>query len=110
MKWFTSFSEERWQTTRAGGYEPPQTRVTRGVPQESPLSPVLFNVYVVPLLPLIESAKVAYHSYADDTRLYLRRETSPTQFTNLLTCLDQIKDWLAANFLQLNAGKTEAIL
>jgi len=52
---------------------------------------------------------ISYHSYADDTQLYL--SLSPNEFApleSLYLCLNQVQDWMSKNLLKLN--KTEVII
>ncbi len=54
--------------------------------------------------------QIAYHSYADDTQIYLA--LSPNDYSpidSLCQCIDEIYSWRSQNFLQLNKEKTEVI-
>ncbi len=54
--------------------------------------------------------QIAYHSYADDTQIYLawsRNDYSPID--SLCQCIDEINFWVCQNVLQLNKEKTEVI-
>lgn len=54
---------------------------------------------------------VAYHCYADDIQLYLPlRCNDDSNTTTLFECLDEIRAWLAASFLQLNESKAEVVI
>ncbi len=84
--------------------------MTCGVPQGSILTPLLFNLYMLPLSQIMRKNQIAYHSYADDTQIYLA--LSPNDYSpidSLCQCIDEINSWRWQNFLQLNKEKTEVI-
>ncbi len=84
--------------------------MTCGVPQGSILAPLLFSLYMLPLSQIMRKNQIAYHSYADDTQIYLA--LSPNDYSlidSLCQCIDEINSWMCQNFLQLNKEKTEVI-
>lgn len=82
------------------------------MPQHSVLGPLLFLLYLVPLLQLLSSfTNISYHCYADDIQLYISfRPPDVSKLQILQSCLDSSRDWMADNYLQLNADKTEVIV
>src|SRR4029434_5635680 len=53
---------------------------------------------------------INFHCYADDTQLYLSMK--PDEIVHLAkieTCLQDVKSWMANNFLLLNSDKTEVM-
>ena len=95
---------------KLGPFTSEKHTVSCGVPQGSPLSPVLFNIYLRPLFEIISSQKLLYHSYADDTQLYFRICNKKDHHLNLETCLSLIEDWMTKSYLKLNGAKTELLL
>ena len=86
-------------------------KIKCGVPQGSILGPVLFNLYMLPLGDVIRRHGISFHSYADDTQLYIAVSPDDTgPIDTLLNCIIDIKSWMAENFLQLNQDKTEVLV
>ena len=110
LKWFRSYLEGRGYYVSIGDHKSEWTSMTCGVPQGSILAPLLFNLYMLPLSQIMRKNQIAYHSYADDTQIYLA--LSPNDYSpidSLCQCIDEIKNWMCLNFLQLNKDKTEVI-
>uniref|UniRef100_A0A3B4FPC0 Reverse transcriptase domain-containing protein n=1 Tax=Pundamilia nyererei TaxID=303518 RepID=A0A3B4FPC0_9CICH len=111
LNWFKTYLENRKYFVSIGNFTSEQTSITCGVPQGSILGPLLFNIYMLPLAQIIKNNKINYHSYADDTQIYITMspgDRGPVQA--LGKCIEEINDWLCHNFLQLNKNKTEVIV
>ena len=66
---------------------------------------------MLPLGQLIKKNSIAYHSYADDTQIYLPLMPNDyTPFESLCHCIYEIDKWMSQNFLQLNKNKTEVVV
>ncbi len=110
LKWFRSYLEGRGYYVSIGEHRSNWTAMTCGVPQGSILAPLLFSLYMLPLSQIMRKNQIAYHSYADDTQIYLA--LSPNDYSpidSLCQCIDEINSWMCQNFLQLNKEKTEVI-
>ncbi len=89
-----------------GEHKSKWTDMTCGVPQGSILALLLFSLYMLPLSQIMRNNQTAYHSYADDTQIYLA--LSPNDYSpidSLCQCIDEINSWMCQNFLQLNKEK-----
>ena len=108
LEWFRSYLEKRSYFVTIGSYESNRMAMTCGVPQGSVLGPILFSLYMLPLLSqVLQNSNVDYHSYADDTQIYIALSSddySPIQ--SLCHCLEQVTNWMNQNFLQfLQSGQ-----
>ena len=111
LNWFRSYLEDRTFCVKVGNQSSSIAACKYGVPQGSILGPLLFSLYMLPLGSILQKHNIQYHCYADDTQLYLPFSPNCISTLNkLFSCLEDIKSWMACNFLQLNDSKTEIIL
>ncbi|KAI2665842.1 RNA-directed DNA polymerase from mobile element jockey [Labeo rohita] len=110
LKWFRSYLAGRKFSVSFGPFSSAKAPLTCGVPQGSVLGPVLFSPYMLPLGSILRKYDISFHCFADDVQIYmpLKSENSSTQ--SLQSCLQEVKDWLKLNFLNLNESKTEIVM
>uniref|UniRef100_A0A8C4TB68 Reverse transcriptase domain-containing protein n=1 Tax=Erpetoichthys calabaricus TaxID=27687 RepID=A0A8C4TB68_ERPCA len=113
LAWFSSYLSNRFQYVQKCADRTPSlyTEVQYGVPQGSVPGPLLFSLYMLPLGSLIRKHNVNFHSYIDDTQLYLSfksNEVSP--MLSLISCVSELKEWMNKNYLSLNTDKTEMLI
>ncbi|KAF7245646.1 putative RNA-directed DNA polymerase from transposon BS [Varanus komodoensis] len=110
-QWFCSYLNSRFQKVVLGDFTSAPWQLCHGVPQESILSPLLFNIYMKPLGEVIRRCGLWSHQYADDTQFYLSFSTNPGEAVAVLNwCLAKVMGWMRANKLKLNPDKTEVLL
>ena len=71
LSWISSFVRHRTQTIAVNGKMSDTSLVTCGVLQASVLGPILFMLYTVDVAHIVEMHGINFHSYADDSELYL---------------------------------------
>ena len=111
FKWFQSYIEQRNNHICVGDSLSQRRPVTSGVPQGSLLGARLFTMYTYPLALIFNKHKVEYHSYADDTQVYLHCEKNVASPRHAVHQLENcICDWMRCNALKLNEDKTEFVI
>ena len=71
LNWFSSYLHARTQSVAVGTGVSKPVELETGVPQGLVLDPLLFLIYVLPLKRIFQKHSVSYHSYADDTQVYV---------------------------------------
>jgi hypothetical protein len=118
LEWFKSYLHDRTQKVHINGTYSTSHTLSYGVPQGSVLGPILFSIYTMPLGELIRKHNLSFHFYADDTQLYIYFKRIEPCFPDSMSaakailekCIQEIRVWMALNFLQLNDDKTECLL
>ena len=72
---------------------------------------VLYTVYIIDLLLVIESHGLSPQLYADDTQVYdsCRPFAVATFTTKVAECVEDATSWMKSNWLQPNPEKTEIL-
>ena len=107
LQWFQSFLTGRKQRVVNTPEVTPWKDVTRGVPQGSCLSPLLFNIFVRQL-PIENPCRT--HQFADDVTHSMAARTVQEVVDGLSTSFEYTKAFCDTHGLTINADKTQLIL
>ena len=98
--WFASYSSDRQQRVQLVDETSDWRTISRGVPQDSILGPLLFLIYINDLIKVSKYTELFL--FADDTNVTALNQTTE----NIAYYLKEISNWLNANKLVVNISKT----
>ena len=90
----------KWLSINSALLESGRKKIRKGVPQGGCLSPLLFNMYINPLISELRNTGVQVLAYADDI-VFLAKGTPM-----LTTALKRAEDWCTRNSLEINRQKS----
>lgn len=103
-----SYLENRRQVVYVDGTPSEIKTISHGVPQGSVLGPILFLIYANDLPANLPNTDVTL--FADDTTITVKG-TNLDDALRLSECAQSVaNDWFKANFLKLNADKTNTVI
>ena len=104
-----SFLQGCSQSVIIDGIQSELKHLTCGVPQGSVLGPIEFSIYMLPVGTNLKYHKVQYHTYADDTQIYMSFKLNDPQLAidNINKCISDLRTWMITNRLKINDSKTE---
>ena len=105
-----SYLTDRYQEVRIGNARSSPKRMEWGVPQGSVLGPVLFSIYISPIINILVSHGIDYHFYADDMQIYFKFTSDDNFDEKVKTIMVDIVEFLNFRRLKLNESKTEIIM
>lgn len=107
VDWVYSFCTQRFLRYDVDGSLSAPFFSTRGIPQGSPISPILFLLYTAPIhkLPL----KASVFGYADDLALLTHAQSVTTCMADLQHDLSLLLTWASDNALSFDPAKSELL-
>ena len=111
LDWLSSYLSCRTQQVMVNGTASKSHTLTCNVPQGSVLGPKLFVDYESPVGDIVRKHGLDVHFYADDTQIYFafKPEDRAIAVDRMEKCIEEVREWMAQNFLKLNDDKTELI-
>lgn len=112
LRWVESYLTGRKQFVSVGSSRSEEHQLHCNVPQGSILGPSLFGDYNAPVAGIFRRHGVEFHLYADDTQVYVSFPAGCESEARLKleNCLEEVRLWMAANYLKLNDSKTDFII
>ena len=107
LNWLKSYLNNRMQCTEIGDTQSELELIKCGVPQGSVLGPLLFLIYINDIVN--SSNLFKFTLFADDTSLYYSCKNTNKLEEIINIELSKISDWLSANRLSLNVGKSNLL-
>ena len=107
-QWFSSYLNDRSQTTQIADHISNKASISFGVPQGSVLGPLLFLLYVNDIHQC--STKLKFYLFADDTNILFAKKNLKVIKTIVNTELCKLYDWLTSNKLTLNISKSNFVI
>ncbi|KAI0999306.1 hypothetical protein K3495_g8891 [Podosphaera aphanis] len=104
-KWLTSFATNRTVQIRLDGETTPPQKVNCGLPQGSPISPILFMLYVAPILKMGSTSRK--FGYVNDVALIETQKSLQENSVALGKSLKEVLEWGQAEGITFDPGKSE---
>ena len=115
LQWIKSYMSGRMQCVTVNGERSNNVLLKYGVPQGSTFGPKAFKKYDRPLGFICEKHGLRYHIFADDTQIYIFFKpgddiAKTLSISRVQSCIEEIKLWMATNYLKHNEEKTEIVV
>ena len=90
LRWFTSYLANRSYKVWVNGFFSKSHSLISGVPQGSVLGAQRYTMYTYLMSRIVKDHNLNYHSYADDTQIYVRCENNGTDINTALSRLKTV--------------------
>ena len=108
-RWLAAALQERKVVMRLGNWISTPQQLTMGLPQGSPLSPVLYNVYTKGLADLNTNGLSRVLTLADDGLIYKTSSDISTAVTAVQEQLEKVSHWCQETESEINPSKAQAL-
>jgi ribonuclease HI len=97
VRWIASFLSDRRTKIAIDGYESEEYNIETGVPQGSPLSPILYILYNADLIECCNSDETEATGYIDDGAIFACGNTTEDTCSKLERALEKAGRWAATH-------------
>ena len=108
-RWLAAALQERKVAMRLGNWISTPQQLTMELPQGSPLSPVLYNVYTKGLADLNSNGLSRVLTLADDGLIYKTSSDISTAVTAVQEQLEKVSHWCQETESEINPSKAQAL-
>ena len=108
-RWLAAAPQERKVAMRLGNWISTPQQLKMGLPQGSPLSPVLYNVYTKGLADLNSNGLSRVLTLADDRLIYKTPSDISTAVTAVQEQLEKVSHWCQETEFEINPSKAQAL-
>lgn len=108
VKWVASFTQGRTASLRLGNYMSQTFQLPAGLPQGSPISPILFMLFIESIFKQgsIRTRRGRF-GYADDICQLVASPSLEENYIALQHCTEDLRQWRAREGLTFDFSKTE---
>lgn len=111
IRWTDSFMKDRRASLVINGHESAMKPISTGIPQDSPVSPILFAIFISGVFDEVEAKTEGVSiAFVDDTSWMATGKNVTDIGTTLEQCAKVFKVWVRRNAVEFDIAKTEAIL
>ena len=110
LQWFSNYLTGRAHRVVVNDQASDEFICTKGVPQDSVLGPLLFNLYVADLHSIAARYNVSLSAFAEDMSLYCSRKAMEYACSDVSKALTSISSELESRGLTVNCEKTVAMV
>ncbi len=107
LGWIRSYLSERTARLRFDDAEAPPKSLCAGVPQGSPLSPILFLLYITTLYSALEATELRVVGFSDDTNLLAVSPNPAMNVKRLEQAWEVCQEWARRNGMEFAPEKSE---
>ena len=108
-RWLAAALQERKVAMRLGNWISTPQQLTVGLPQGSPLSPVLYNVYTKGLADLNSNGLSRVLTLVDDGLIYKAASDISTAVTAVQEQLEKVSHWCQETESEISPSKAQAL-